>query len=58
MTAVYRGCGPLYICRDNGFDNLQLTKEPVPSYTYDEDGNLISVVAEFMTLATMQTVHL
>ena len=26
------------------FDNLQLTKEPVPSYTYDKDGNLISVV--------------
>ena len=27
------------------FDNLQLTKEAVPSYTYDDEGNLISVVA-------------
>ncbi|MBE6735099.1 MAG: DNRLRE domain-containing protein, partial [Ruminococcaceae bacterium] len=27
------------------FDNLQLTREPVPSYTYDKEGNLISVVA-------------
>lgn len=27
------------------FDNLMLTKEAVPSYTYDEEGNLISVVA-------------
>lgn len=26
------------------FDNLMLTKEAVPSYTYDDEGNLISVV--------------
>jgi len=27
------------------FDNLMLTKEAVPSYTYDTEGNLISVIA-------------
>ncbi len=36
------------------FDNLQLTKEPVPSYTYDEDGNLISVVANAQQKSTYE----
>ncbi len=27
------------------FDNISLTKEAVPSYTYDSEGNLVSVVA-------------
>lgn len=35
------------------FDNISLVKEPSQSYTYDSDGNLVSVVANAKQNATM-----
>ena len=36
------------------FDNIQLIKEPVQSYTYDDDGNLVSVVSNAEQNSNMQ----
>ena len=36
------------------FDNVQLIKEPVPTYVYDDDGNLTSVVSNAEQKSTME----